>query len=181
MSLNEGVFNSNASKENGEKQNLALFLGCMPDALVGLGTRDNNGSKVLTISFVHENQLVMLPFEKGLNHSITTGAAQGVAKLSISPKSKEVLSMIMKGEYSDAEVMGISCNDAFSRLPKLGKNAILGENGLLKNVTENVKPILDFFENTPALEKLQEAVVNAYTDYANGVKKNETMTQMAQM
>ena len=180
MGLNEmGVFSANASKEGGSKQNLALFMAGMPGTFVGVERR-SNGAEVLMVNGFYKNKLIMLPFEKGLNHSISKGAAQGVANISITTETKDDLALIMNGEYSDKQVMSISCNDAFSRLPKLGKNSILGQGGVLEKISEKMVPILDFFENRAALEQLQQAIVEAYTDFANGVKKNEMRTPVVQ-
>ena len=180
MGLNEmGVFSANASKEGGSKQNLALFMAGMPGTFVGVERR-KNGAEVLMVNGFYKNKLIMLPFEKGLNHSISKGAAQGVANISITSETKDELTMIINGEYSDVKVMSKSCNDAFSRLPKLGKNSILGQGGVLEKISEKMKPILEFFENMGALEQLQEAIVKAYTDFANGVKKNAMGTPVAQ-
>ena len=171
MSLKEmGVFSTNASKEGGAKQNLALFMAGKPDTFIKFFKR-KNGSEVLFVNGFLDNSQVTLPYEKGLEHSITRGAAQGVANISISSKTKDELTRIMNGECSDKEAMSISCNDAFSKLPKLGKNSILGQNGLLEQVEEKMRPILEFFENIPALEQLKAAIVQAYTDYVNGEKK----------
>ncbi|MBP3582239.1 MAG: hypothetical protein J6J33_05770 [Clostridia bacterium] len=181
MSLNEtGVFSTNASKVGGAKQNLALFLAGKPDTFIAFDRRKGTGSEVLMVNGFYKNSLVQLNFEKGLDHSITRGAAQGVANISISSKTKDELTRIMNGDCSDKEAMMISCEDAFSKLPNLGKNAILGEKGLLKQVEEKMAPILEFFENIPALEQLKTAIISAYTDFVNGEKKNGMRTPEAQ-